>query len=147
MCFHFPLMREMQPSPRGRRNSQGAAFISRLCARCNRESAMPVTRNLLSFPAYARDATRQDERRKRDVALSFPAYARDATETYARNIKQFCFHFPLMREMQLRKTKIISCYKPFISRLCARCNYADCCGGFALSLSFPAYARDATSRH
>ena len=63
---------------------------------------MPVTRNLLSFPAYARDATRQDERRKRDVALSFPAYARDATNQQGLSgFWSFGFHFPLMREMQL----------------------------------------------
>ena len=152
MCFHFPLMREMQPSPRGRRNSQGAAFISRLCARCNLDRQHRMDVRVLSFPAYARDATakarcchssRRTTKTRRApfisrlrarcnvkppgkptlVPLSFPAYARDATWRNQTTLKSIPFHFPLMREMQPAYARFpFFGWWTFISRLCARCN-------------------------
>ena len=76
--------------------------------------------------------------------LSFPAYARDATCSSARIFAKMIFHFPLMREMQPRKCDASHAQSPFISRLCARCNLAEPDYIKIYTLSFPAYARDAT---
>ena len=79
--------------------------------------------------------------------LSFPAYARDATAKVRCQSRAISFHFPLMREMQRQASRQTDARTTFISRLCARCNLRVRAVLFHFhALSFPAYARDATSR-
>ena len=101
LCFHFPLVREMQLKPPGKPTL--VLFISRLYARCN---TSPTT-------AYVY------------FTFSFPACTRDATFNIWPYLSLCCFHFPLVREMQPSCSPAGKRRTPFfISRLYARCNAA-----------------------
>ena len=144
VLFHFPLVREMQPSAIGWMSSI-VFFISRLYARCNVDEPLPVIAVKFSFPACTRDATilhsspmllrffisRLYARCNRESAMpvtrnlfSFPACTRDATLARRVDAIAVAFHFPLVREMQRARR-----YQQHLVHV----------------FSFPACTRDATS--
>ena len=75
-------------------------FISRLCARCNRNPEEDSLCTFFHFPPV------------REMQLSFAKIRQRRAD----------FHFPPVREMQQQKSALISRLELFISRLCARCN-------------------------
>ena len=159
-------MREMQPRKCDASHAQ-SPFISRLCARCNSSRRTTKARRGTFISRLCARCNRNIREEHKTVLLSFPAYARDATQENENHILLQTFHFPLMREMQLRGLLWWLRSFTFISRLCARCNFSPLtflsvrvtfisrlcarCNKSTRSfrilelwLSFPAYARDAT---
>ena len=99
--FHFPLMREMQQSGRG---LHGILYFHFPLMREMQRARPHIRRDelLLSFPAYARDATMLSPPDTPRVVFHFPLMREMQLPSQASAYSFLIFHFPLMREMQQR---------------------------------------------
>ena len=100
-CFHFPLVREMQPScsPAGKRRTP--FFISRLYARCNAAIAFVISLIwCFHFPLVREMQLHQQWQSQARIHFHFPPVREMQLFWADDGSSSQIFHFPLVREMQ-----------------------------------------------